>query len=86
MTKNINISVDLPDDVDKLWKEATKLAKEKGVAIEGNEAKGSFSIAGCKATYKTSGKTLNVHAEKVPFFVSEKMVRKEIEKWFNSRA
>jgi hypothetical protein len=80
----MKITIELPENIDKLWDEAKKLAKENGVQIEGDMNKGSFSIKGISAAYTVSGKTLTAIAEKVPFFFFLKMIKKEIEKWFNS--
>jgi hypothetical protein len=81
----MKITIDLPDDIQTLWKDANTLAKENGVLIEGDMEKGSFSIKGFRATYTIEGKKLTAFAGKVPPFLTEKKIKTEIEKWFNTR-
>ena len=85
MGKKIEVSVELPDDMDKAWAEANNLAKKNGVIIEGDINSGNISFKGYKASYMVKGKVLTASCENVPFFVTEKLVKKEIEKWFNER-
>jgi hypothetical protein len=81
----MKVSFDLPDDIHVLWNDANKLAKEKGIVIEGNMSNGHFSIKGININYSVSGRTLTAFADKVPFFVTEKMVKKKIQEWFNNK-
>jgi hypothetical protein len=85
MSKNMKMTVELAVEAATLWEEAARLAKENGVDFEGDAAKGSGKYAGTIVNYTTSGKTLNISAEKVPFFITERMVRKAIEKWVETR-
>ncbi len=81
----MKISIDLPDDIQALWKDANTLAKENGVLIEGGMEKGSFSIKGFRASYTVNGRILTAFAGKVPPFITEKKIKEEIQKWFNAR-
>jgi hypothetical protein len=81
----MKISIDLPEDISVLWPEAMKLAKENGVCQEGDMKSGSFSVKGFRATYTVNGRRITAFAGKVPPFLTEKKVKAEIEKWFNSR-
>jgi hypothetical protein len=81
----MKIDIELPEDIEKLWDEATKLARKNGVHIDGDMKKGSFSIKGFRATYTVNGRTLTAFAGKVPLFLTENKVKEEIKKWFSSR-
>jgi hypothetical protein len=81
----MKISVDLPENVDALWLDAVKLAKENGVLVEGDKTKGVFSIKGFRATYTVEGNRITAFAGKVPPFVTEKKIKAEIAKWFSGR-
>jgi hypothetical protein len=85
MLKNMDMTVELAVEADTLWKDAVKMAEKYGVDFEGDAAKGSGKYAGTIVNYTTNGKTLNISAEKVPIFITEKMVRKAIEKWVETR-
>jgi len=80
----MKVEVELPDDIDSVWKRALEKAKENGVQIEGNMSKGHLSVKGIKVDYSVSDKKLTASADKVPFFITKKMVEKEIKKFLNS--
>jgi len=79
----MKVEVELPDDIQSLWDRACIKAKDNGVLIEGNMSKGHFSVKNVKVEYSVSGKKLTATADKVPFFITKKMVEKEIKKFLN---
>ena len=75
----MEIKIELPDDIQSLWDDASKLAKDNDIQIEGDMSKGHFSIKGVKVNYSVSGRTLTANA-KVPSPLRP-LVIKEIEKF-----
>jgi len=81
----MNISIELPNDIDNIWNDVLQLTRKNNVSLLGDKKKGSFSIKGFNATYIINGRTLTASAEKVPFFLTEKKIKELIQKWFISR-
>jgi hypothetical protein len=78
----MEIKIELPDDIQSLWDDAGKLAKDNGILIEGDMSKGHFSIKGIKVNYSVSDRTLTANAKVPPIYSPLRpLVIKEIEKF-----
>ena len=83
MSSKITINYD--KSIDKLIEKLKILAKNENAYLKGNSNQGEFevksNIGTFKGTYNVKNSLINILIEKKPFFISTKIIEREIKKY-----